>query len=157
MAGDIRAIETEYRGYRFRSRTEARWAVFFDSFGLDWEYEKEGFELPSGRYLPDFWVQWGHCFQAWIEVKGVRPDIFGIENRLCQELANASKQQVLLVVGIPGANPIDQFTPEIVETPKHMRWNGTARLSDFIGDQNRIEYAIEASKAARFEFSDKRR
>ena len=27
----IRPIETEYRGYRFRSRFEARWAVFFDA------------------------------------------------------------------------------------------------------------------------------
>lgn len=24
-------IETEYKGYRFRSRLEARWAVFFDT------------------------------------------------------------------------------------------------------------------------------
>ena len=27
---DIKAIETYYKGYRFRSRLEARWAVFFD-------------------------------------------------------------------------------------------------------------------------------
>ena len=30
----IKAIETRYNGYRFRSRTEARWAVFFDAFGI---------------------------------------------------------------------------------------------------------------------------
>lgn len=29
MAENIKAIETEYKGYRFRSRLEARWAVFF--------------------------------------------------------------------------------------------------------------------------------
>jgi len=28
----IKAIETQYRGYRFRSRLEARWAVFFDIY-----------------------------------------------------------------------------------------------------------------------------
>jgi hypothetical protein len=27
----IQAIETVYRGHRFRSRLEARWAVFFDA------------------------------------------------------------------------------------------------------------------------------
>jgi hypothetical protein len=27
----IRAIETRYKGYRFRSRLEARWAVVLDS------------------------------------------------------------------------------------------------------------------------------
>ena len=26
----IKPIETKYNGYRFRSRLEARWAVFFD-------------------------------------------------------------------------------------------------------------------------------
>ena len=51
----MRAIETEYKGYRFRSRLEARWAVFFDACGVRWEYEPEGYVLPGGRYyLPDF-------------------------------------------------------------------------------------------------------
>src|SRR5262245_3495425 len=35
----IQPIETIYRGYRFRSRLEARWAVFFQTLGVPWEYE----------------------------------------------------------------------------------------------------------------------
>ena len=27
----LKPIDTEYKGYRFRSRLEARWAVFFDA------------------------------------------------------------------------------------------------------------------------------
>jgi len=50
----VSAIETRYCGYRFRSRLEARWAVFFDQFDSEWAYEVEGFRLPSGLYLPDF-------------------------------------------------------------------------------------------------------
>lgn len=51
----IKAIQTEYKGYNFRSRLEARWAVFFDALGLQWEYEPEGFDLGDGvYYLPDF-------------------------------------------------------------------------------------------------------
>jgi hypothetical protein len=46
---EIRPIETEYNGYRFRSRLEARWAIFFAALGVDYEYEPEGFELPSGK------------------------------------------------------------------------------------------------------------
>ena len=54
---EIKAIETHYKGYRFRSRLEARWAVFFDAAGVEYEYEPEGFVLPSGkRYLPDFLI-----------------------------------------------------------------------------------------------------
>lgn len=67
----IKAIETQYKGYRFRSRLEARWAVFFDALGVRWEYEKEGFELGDGiRYLPDFWLP---DMDLWIEVKGQEP------------------------------------------------------------------------------------
>lgn len=63
----IRAIPTSYHGCIFRSRTEARWAVFFDAVGLRWEYEPEGFKLPNGTwYLPDFWLP---EMEYWVEVK----------------------------------------------------------------------------------------
>jgi hypothetical protein len=57
----IKAIETFYKGYRFRSRLEARWAVLFDSAGIEWVYEQEGYTLSDGQnYLPDFWLpRWG--------------------------------------------------------------------------------------------------
>lgn len=68
---DIKPIETRYKGYRFRSRLEARWAVFFDALGMKWEYENEGYELPDGtRYLPDFWLP---DLSLFIEIKGVEP------------------------------------------------------------------------------------
>jgi hypothetical protein len=66
----IKAIETFYGGYRFRSRLEARWSVFFDECGLDWQYEPQGFEITlihkKIKYLPDFWLECGQ----WAEVKG---------------------------------------------------------------------------------------
>lgn len=51
---EIKAISTRYKGYHFRSRLEARWAVFFDAVGVDWDYEPEGFSTRAGHYLPDF-------------------------------------------------------------------------------------------------------
>lgn len=63
----IKPIETAYKGYRFRSRLEARWAVFFDAVGLDWEYEKEGFDIDGSWYLPDFYIP---KRKYWIEIKG---------------------------------------------------------------------------------------
>lgn len=51
----IKPIETHYKGYAFRSRLEARWAVYFDAIEIKWDYEPQGFELPNTeRYLPDF-------------------------------------------------------------------------------------------------------
>lgn len=67
----IQPIETSYDGYLFRSRLEARWAVFFNSLKIPYEYEKEGYRLPSGRwYLPDFWLPKQDC---WFEVKPIEP------------------------------------------------------------------------------------
>lgn len=88
----IQAIETKYNGYRFRSRLEARWAVFFDTLGIRYEYEKEGYDLhdtfyevvtyqsfesedyfigrgfvKGGHYLPDFWLPDNDAF---VEIKG---------------------------------------------------------------------------------------
>lgn len=78
--GKIKPIETFYNGHRFRSRLEARWAVFFDTLGVKYDYEPEGFQLPGGKcYLPDFKVKcWGtrggiadKPFDLFIEVKGI--------------------------------------------------------------------------------------
>lgn len=54
MPTGVKAIETVYNGYRFRSRLEARWAVFLDQIGVPYAYEPEGYEFDGIRYLPDF-------------------------------------------------------------------------------------------------------
>ena len=66
----MKAIQTRYNGYLFRSRLEARWAVFFNTLGLKWEYEPEGFDLGDGvYYLPDFRVTSPQGLISWYEVK----------------------------------------------------------------------------------------
>ena len=61
---------TEYAGVLFRSRLEARWAVFFDTLGIRWEYEYERFstifEEEELSYLPDFYLK---DYDTWVEVK----------------------------------------------------------------------------------------
>jgi len=51
---EIKAIETRYSGCRFHSRLEARWAVFFDSLGLVWDYEPEGYYCGEKYEAPSF-------------------------------------------------------------------------------------------------------
>lgn len=83
----IQSIETRYAGCRFRSRLEARHAVFFESVGIPWLYEPEGFVLPDGSwYLPDFLLypdDERHRF--WVEVKARTPGDDEIEK--CRQLA----------------------------------------------------------------------
>lgn len=70
----IAAIETRYAGCLFRSRLEARWAVFLDRLSIAWEYEPEGFETASGWYLPDFRIRIPQVKNSlahvqWLEIK----------------------------------------------------------------------------------------
>jgi hypothetical protein len=90
----VRAIETTYRGYKFRSRLEARYAVLFDTLGFDWSYEAEGFELESGRYLPDFHIA---DVPFWLEVKGEIPTVR--ELMLARELCETTHEDVWLCDG----------------------------------------------------------
>jgi hypothetical protein len=94
---EIKAIETEYKGYRFRSRLEARWAVFFDALGIKWEYEKEGYELPCGWYLPDFYLP---VHDAYIEIKPTSGFHYSVK---CHELSRFLNAMVLQVSGNPYA------------------------------------------------------
>ncbi len=92
-----KAIETQFKGYRFRSRLEARWAVFFDALGIQWEYEKEGYDLQGcGRYLPDFWLT---TVNMWAEVK---PQEFSeAEKDKCKRLAIETGYPCLMLAGAP--------------------------------------------------------
>jgi hypothetical protein len=66
----IPAIPTLYAGVLFRSRTEARWALFWDQLGIKWEYEPQGFVTTAGvPYLPDF-IVFPALGRLWVEIKG---------------------------------------------------------------------------------------
>jgi len=108
----LKAIETRYKGYRFRSRLEARWAVFFDALGVRWQYEPEGFDLDGVWYLPDFWLSDLEC---WAEVKPVRPTLLEISK--VQMLQEATGQQVLLIAGDPWPSQYTVLTWAQVDGP----------------------------------------
>jgi hypothetical protein len=110
----IRAIETNYNGYRFRSRLEARWAVFYDALGIPYEYEKEGFDLGDGLfYLPDFWLPEQ---RLWVEIKPEPPT--GEESRkwetFAEKLAMAetvNEKAVMFIGNIPNPETVDYNGP----------------------------------------------
>ena len=94
---EIKAIQTEYAGCRFRSRLEARWAVFFDTLGVDWQYEPQGYEGNGVRYLPDFLLpEW----DLFVEVKG--------------ELGHADYMKIMAAVPALKAPPDKQTCPTLL-------------------------------------------
>jgi hypothetical protein len=92
-------IQQKYNGYNFRSRLEARWAVFFDGLSIPYVYEPEGVCLwQGGVYLPDFYLP-KHHGGVYAEVK---PDDFTEEElKKCRMLCRMSKRTVILLDGTP--------------------------------------------------------
>lgn len=96
-------IETRYEGYRFRSRLEARWAVFFDIWGVKWQYEPDTFKLPSGRcYLPDFYLDG----IGYVECKPSRETDDGKLGELAQVMMNDHINSFLICCEVPGPSEI---------------------------------------------------
>lgn len=94
----IKPIQTEYNGYRFRSRLEARWAVFFDALGIKYEYEPEGYTLEDGtKYLPDFFLPDQNYY---IEVKGMSDHVFSDLEKVSKFVLEA-KTVVMILSQIP--------------------------------------------------------
>lgn len=113
----VKAIDTHYAGHRFRSRLEARWAVFMDHLRLEWVYEPDGYKLPSGKYLPDFWLPGWEC---WLEIKPEAPT--EIELQLCAELSQATTFPAVFGIGLPTTKPMRLYCTDTCESGGGVMW-----------------------------------
>lgn len=106
MIKNLEAIDTHYDGHHFRSRLEAKWAVFFNAMGWKWGYETEGYKLPSGKcYLPDF-----HLTELDIYIEVKPKELTKDELDLCLELSNFIVTpkygiDIILCEGDPSSRP----------------------------------------------------
>lgn len=60
-----KGIPTIYDGVRFRSRLEARWAMFFDRLGWKWSYE----QVECSGWIPDFSLAASDGDRVLVEIK----------------------------------------------------------------------------------------
>lgn len=105
---ELKAIETVYGGYRFRSRLEARWAVFFDVCEIPYQYEPEGFVLDDGTcYLPDFYLPWFECYVE-IKPKGYE-QVDEAKRKLERLFYGLEDKTVMLCQGDPLDNDMQAF------------------------------------------------
>lgn len=124
----MKVIETKYKGYYFRSRLEARWAVFFDACGVKWEYEPEGFSLDNGLcYLPDFllhdvWVRNRYKQDLWVEVKGVMSEVDAEKIKAFNDAGWAddggyyiNRHSILIVSSIPRGDNLCELFRDVEE------------------------------------------
>lgn len=159
----MKAIKTKYKGYAFRSRLEARWAVFFDYLNIDWEYEMEGFEFKDGtKYLPDFWLE---TVNMWAEVKA--KEFTKEELKKAQNLAKESNFPVLMLIGTPKRKVYKAIEPgkaggEYILSNFHNYPKDEGRfysMPGYIKEVNEEWFndfgkAVEYAKSATFEFKN---
>lgn len=124
----IKPIETKYKGYRFRSRLEARWAVFFDKCGFKWDYEPEGYEIDGVKYLPDFRL-YNVCYPRFDDVE--KPFFVEVKG----EMDAASRRKIwkfaeLFPVYVVGSIP---FAREVFDY--------FSAINDFYGDDDILYYS----------------
>lgn len=145
----IPAIETRAYGCKFRSRLEARWAVFMTTAGFNWEYEPEGAQLAAGRYLCDFrvWVPDGPG-AVWLEVK---PPNNTEDDPRWGELARVSGMMLFTVRGMhrrgdncTSAHSARVWTPDGTVADVHRLWQGQQYAA-----------AWDAASEARFDGKDR--
>ena len=123
---NIKAIETTYNGYRFRSRLEARWAVFFDQLGIRYKYEEYGFEAHGYKWLPDFYLP-DVC--AWVEVKGGTPSGADVE-KMAVNMDWDSPMP--FVTGSRGVECLSDLPGDTTETAELARSMGRTALTEDI-------------------------
>lgn len=156
----LKSKHTQYNGYKFRSRTEARWAVFFDVLGVEYLYEHEDFEVKGRRYLPDFFLpdlMPGGCFAE------VKHRFSGFERQLCVDLCEVYSVPVILLVDHPSINPTPVLIFEHGEVVEYKGvihgayrksiWFEPAAYDATVLGQNYLD-AVEAAREARFEFGE---
>lgn len=162
----LEPIDTMYKNYRFRSRLEAKWAVFFEKMGWKWVYEHQGYNLPSGPYLPDFYFP---DIDVYAEVKPF--EFSDLERKKCMELSelktsssNVFGIEVVLIVGQPELKSYDGISngghfDDVVFMP-----NETKYYPFYVGDSNPDKRSFTETyncaayaKMARFEFEWKQK
>lgn len=136
---DIKPIETIYNGYRFRSRLEARWAVFFDAANIKYQYEPDGFTGYLGiPYLPDFYLP---DFHVYAEVKGsdkqLKADIEKIDQAIDFNSTPISNGLVLL-----GEIPYTD-NPELLPVFTLLYWDKGTAIADCVFDKWRGKGTFE--------------
>lgn len=145
MRPALQPIETRYRGYRFRSRLEARWAVFFDALNIKWEYEAQGFSLNGVPYLPDFWLPFlrGGMFA---EVKAA--ELTTEEDHKARLLCLLSGHDIWLCVGVPDLRNYVLYSPAFSDSKIKRRYGHPPF------DREQYLLAVQAARGARFEYGE---
>lgn len=156
----LKAIETSYGDNLFRSRVEARWAVYWEKMKIAFHYEFEGYDLgAAGWYLPDFYLP---QVDMWAEVKPTefKPG----ELQKLQALVIFTEKPALMLIGPPECKayqticldkhcqPNGLYLCEFILVNYHGRFYGDPYKGEIDSPTfDNVALAVRAAKSARFE------
>jgi hypothetical protein len=156
----FKVLPTAYEGYAFRSRLSARWAVFFDALGVEWQYDVEGFLTRKGQFQPDFNLP---KYRTWVSVQQRGFAHWDSREWLSgRDIAIAQRTSFMLVIG----DPMDVIK-SVVSDPELQRFSGGAlchykdattegigalELTSFLhfDARDQVTNAAEKARSARF-------
>jgi hypothetical protein len=94
----MRTRRPVYPRLTFRSKLEAQWSVVFDALCLPWSFEPVEFDLPSGRYIPDFKIYPEDDDRSfWVEIKGPWPNPRELE--VASEVNIYAEEPIMFLTG----------------------------------------------------------
>ncbi len=140
----IAAKPTVYAGVEFRSRLEARHAVFYDALGCRWEYEPWQWVMPNGwTYTVDFQVS--HRRQSiLVEVKPEIPRPEYLEE--IREVIDDEPLLFLLAVG-----GFYQGMPPHYYTLPREESHPLRKVAEILSIQRSLDEAINTAASYRFD------
>lgn len=155
----IKPIETIYSGYRFRSRLEARWALFLEQMNVAFSYEPEGYDLgQTGWYLPDFWL---HREEVFLEIKPRMQET--VWDKKCHALRVQTGFGIILLAGNPwpgeysitaflGGEPIEalSFAESWEAGQKIKGFKDDGRAYSISNCSDSLKVAYQMARGARF-------
>jgi len=157
MNNEFKVIPTYFNGVQFRSRLEARWAVFFRTLHINYEWEPESFDLGNGIcYIPDFYLP-KYNGGIYCEVKPHDGDF-----RKSWFFTEKTGNPILLCEGQPERNSyvlLERFPANglILQRVKHRRihilpkmWDPSLSFEDLIPGLDKRNYAIQRAQNERF-------
>jgi len=149
----MKSLQTQYAGYLFRSRLEARWAKYFNLMGIQFNYEPLGVQLESGKkYLPDFFLP---SLNIFVECKGILTSNYDIER--VYDFGIESKKGVLIAQGDPDNIDYTIIFPEnnkIITKTVSIDFEGN-EFREFTGDIGSLsESSLNSAKSDRFGIFD---
>ena len=148
MCTEKKSIMTEHNGTKYRSRLEARFAIFLEELSISFEYETEGFELSDGtKYLPDFYLP---GYDRWVECKGVMEEydahkIAMLEKDFCTHMIIVDQSlNLYLSDGTPLYLDYVDFTTEPIELKRVIEALDYAKHYSF-GVPQKDEFSVKAN------------